>query len=137
MMPVPLSYFSPLVGGLPGAARLGMEPTYYWDSLTGEATDWLRANTGPGQTIRFATFPTSWLYLRQTGELPARLEPIDPGRPTWFVLQNRPGAWSPRERQLVQSAVPALRIRKLGVPLVFIFPFAELERLPEGARALP
>ncbi len=32
MMPVPLSYFSPLVGGLPGASALGMEPTYYWDA---------------------------------------------------------------------------------------------------------
>src|SRR5262249_6877250 len=31
MMPVPLSYYSPLVGGLPGATRMGMEPTYYWD----------------------------------------------------------------------------------------------------------
>src|SRR5262249_7336407 len=29
MMPVPLSYFSPVVGGLPGATALGMEPTYY------------------------------------------------------------------------------------------------------------
>ena len=26
MMPFPLSYFSPIIGGLPGAARLGMEP---------------------------------------------------------------------------------------------------------------
>ena len=34
MMPVPLSYFSPLIGGLPGAAKLGMEPTYFWDGLT-------------------------------------------------------------------------------------------------------
>ena len=33
MMPVPLSYFSPIVGGLPGATALGMEPTYYWDGL--------------------------------------------------------------------------------------------------------
>ena len=32
MMPVPLSYYSPLIGGLPGAAAIGMEPTFYWDS---------------------------------------------------------------------------------------------------------
>src|SRR5262249_28047845 len=29
----PLSYYTDLVGGLPGAARLGLEPTYYWDAL--------------------------------------------------------------------------------------------------------
>ena len=45
MMPVPLSYYSPLCGGLPGAARLGMEPTYYWDSLQPEILDWLNSHT--------------------------------------------------------------------------------------------
>lgn len=32
--PYPLSSWSGLVGGLSGAARLGFEPTYYWDALT-------------------------------------------------------------------------------------------------------
>ena len=128
MMPVPLSYFSPLVGGLPGAARLGMEPTYYWDSLNAESRAWLRAHTEAGQTIQFATYPTSWLYLRSTGELPDRVAGIDPGRPAWFVLQNRPGEWTRDERQLVENGTPAMVVRKMGVPLVWIFPIAERER---------
>jgi 4-amino-4-deoxy-L-arabinose transferase-like glycosyltransferase len=127
-MPVPLSYFSPLVGGLPWAARLGMEPTYYWDALDAEARSWLRANTGPGQTIHFATFPTSWLYLRKTGELPRRLDPIDPGHPAWYVLQNRPGAWLPIDRQLVQEASPVYQVNKFGVPLVWVMPYSEVEK---------
>ena len=53
MMPVPLSYFSPIVGGLPGATKLGMEPTYYWDALSPEARRWLAENTLPGRTIAF------------------------------------------------------------------------------------
>jgi hypothetical protein len=130
MMPVPLSYYSPIVGGLPGAVRLGMEPTYYWDALTEPALEWLRANTGPGQSIRFATFPTSWLYLRETGALPRKLYPIDPGRPAWYVMQNRPGAWSPADRQLVARGTPALTIRKLGVPLVWIFPNSQQAAAP-------
>src|SRR5262249_39146084 len=76
MMPVPLSYFSPIVGGLPGAAALGMEPTYYWDALSPEARQWLTANTPPGRTIVFAWYTHSWLYLRRTGELPRRIAPI-------------------------------------------------------------
>ena len=127
-MPVPLAYFSPLVGGLPGASRLGMEPTYYWDGLGAEARSWLRASTGPGQTIQFATFPTSWLYLRRIGELPPRLAPIDPGRPAWYVVQNRPGAWLPIDRQLVEESRPAFKVQKMGVPLVWVFPFAEMEK---------
>src|SRR5262249_51206161 len=77
MMPVPLSYYSPVVLGLPGATALGMEPTYYWDALTDDALGWLRAHTGPGQKVRFATYPTSWLYLRDRAQLPP-FRPNDP-----------------------------------------------------------
>ena len=123
MMPVPLSYFSPLVGGLPGATGLGMEPTYYWDALDEEARSWLRDHTGAGETIRFATLPTSWLYLRQVGQLPRRLDGFDPGHPAWYVLQNRPGAWSPTDQARVRRSEPAFTVRKLGIPLIWIFPY--------------
>ncbi len=43
MMPVPLSYFSPIVGGLPAATALGLEPTYYWDAFTVDTLDLTQA----------------------------------------------------------------------------------------------
>ena len=129
MMPVPLSYFSPIVGGLPGATALGMEPTYYWDALTPEARQWLAANTPPGRTIQFATNPTSWIYLRRTGELPKKLDPIDPGPPQWYVLQNRPGDFFEINRALAARGHAAYTMEKRGVPLVWIFPYTEVERL--------
>ena len=123
MMPVPLSYFSPVVGGLPGAARLGMEPTYFWDALSDEAIDWLNAHTPPDRSVRFATFPTSWLYLQQSGRLTANLWQLDPRKkPAWVVIQNRPGAFSPADRELVANGKPAFTVSKLGVPLVLIYP---------------
>jgi hypothetical protein len=131
MMPVPLSYFSPIVGGLPGAAKLGMEPTYYWDALDGQARDWLRDHTSSGKTIRFATFPTSWLYLRQLGLLPAKLDGIDPGRPAWYVMQNRPGAWLTPDLERVRRSTPVFTVRKLGVPLIWVFPYV-IETLPDS-----
>jgi hypothetical protein len=134
MMPVPLSYFSPLVGGLPGASALGMEPTYYWDGLDGDSRNWLAANTQVGETIQFATFPHSWLYLRNIGELPERLVPIDRGQPIWYVLQNRPGAFSDADRALAADGRPAYSVTKLGVPLVWIFPYSEFRRLNARAR---
>jgi hypothetical protein len=128
MMPVPLSYFSPVVGGLPGASRLGMEPTYFWDGLSGEAIDWLNANTPADRSVRFATFPTSWLYLRQTGRLNVRLAGLDRSRPKWIVLQNRPGAFGspePEMRELFEKGRPAFVVSKLGVPLVLIYPYPD------------
>jgi hypothetical protein len=128
MMPVPLSYFSPLVGGLPGAWRLGMEPTYYWDGLTSEVRSWLRANTASGRSVSFATFPTSFLYLRRVGELPPRLAGIDAGQPEWFVMQNRPGDWTPEQRLLVERGKAAFELSKLQVPLVWVFSLEDRER---------
>jgi len=129
MMPVPLSYYSPLVGGLPGATALGMEPTYYWDALSPGALRWLTQNTPPGRTIQFAAWPHSVLYLRQIGALPRRVARVDPGKPQWVVLQNRPGAFKDIGRALVANGHPSYTISKLGVPLVWIFPYDELEGL--------
>ena len=127
LWPVPLSYFSPVVGGLPGAAALGMEPTYYWDSLSGEALGWLRGHTGAGQKVQFATFPTTWLYLRDRGELPRGLLPNDPGVWSWYVVQNRTGEFRPLERALVRRNEPAFVVRKFGVPLLWVFPYEQVE----------
>ncbi|WP_240907220.1 ArnT family glycosyltransferase [Paludisphaera rhizosphaerae] len=128
MLPVPLSYYSPLVGGLPGASKLGMEPTYYWDALDADALAWLREKTDQGRTIRFSTFPTSWLYLRRTGDLPQKLAPIDPGQPQWYVFQNRPGAMHPWDRILISRTQPAYVVTKLGVPLVWVYPYEAVEQ---------
>lgn len=131
IMPVPLSYYSPLVGGLPGAARLGMEPTYYWDSLTPEALAWINANTGPGERITFSTGPTTLFYLKRAGKLVPGLDPFDPGTTRWMVVQNRPGELEsarPGTRLaairdlLVRRETPAFVVSKLGVPLLWIYP---------------
>jgi 4-amino-4-deoxy-L-arabinose transferase-like glycosyltransferase len=129
LLPVPLSYYSPLVGGLPGAAGLGMEPTYYWDALSPEVRNWLRDHTFPAQTVRFATNPTSWLYLRQIRELPARLDSIDPGTPAWYVMQNRPGEFWPSDRLLTERSTPSFVIKKFSVPLIWVFPYSEYENV--------
>lgn len=132
MMPVPLSYFSPVVGGLPGAVRLGMEPTYFWDALTDEALDWLNRNTPRGGRVRFATFPTSWLYLHAAEVGRLRPEPVPLQVPVacrWYVVQNRPGALQPWDLALIREGHPAFVVRKLGTPLVWIFPDQELQAI--------
>jgi hypothetical protein len=138
MMPVPLSYFSPIVGGLRGAAALGMEPTYYWDAMNPEARRWLADHTPPGHSFIIVGFSTSWLYLRGTGDLPRRLYLLDPdprypAPPRWYVLQNRPGSFSDIDRALAARGKAAFVVTKLGVPLVWIFPFAEFQRFESNA----
>lgn len=138
MMPVPLSYYSPLIGGLPGAARLGMEPTYYWDALSAEALESLESNTPPGRWVWFHTFPTSWIYLKRTGAIRFPLAPIDRSRPALYVVQNRPGEFRPNvEGRLVRDLGPrSVLVAKFGVPLIWAFPYdGEVERLLREASA--
>jgi hypothetical protein len=134
MMPVPLSYYSVLVGGLPGATRIGMEPTFYWDALQPEVLDWLNTHTPPGQKVQFSRYPTSWLYLRQTGRLRPRILPTDPGDWAWYVLQNRPGQFRPTDRDLIANRHPARIFAKWGIPLLWVFPAGELAPRQSGDR---
>src|SRR5262249_11358689 len=138
MMPVPLSYYSPLVGGLPGASRMGMEPTYYWDALRPEVLDWLNSHSPPGRKVMFSRYPTSLLYLRQTHRLRVTILPNEPGDWAWYVLQNRPGAFQQMERDLVARGRPAMVYQKWGVPLLWVFPYRDVEaRLRTGPPAGP
>lgn len=124
MMPVPLSYYSPIVGGLPGAAALGMEPTYYWDALTPQALRRLDERVPPGRSVLFVANPVAWYYA-QAGLLHAPIYSGEGGRPAVSVVQNRPGSMSPAARDLVRrlgGREEYVLVSKLGVPLVWAFP---------------
>jgi 4-amino-4-deoxy-L-arabinose transferase-like glycosyltransferase len=139
MMPVPLSYFSPLVGGLPGAAWIGLEPTYYWDALDGATCEWLDRHTSESGLVRFSTFPLSFLYAHNSGFLrPGPLRYEAPGRAEWYVVQNRPGMLRTVDRALITQGRPAFVRSRLGVPLLWVFPHSEAERLaPEQDDPVP
>jgi hypothetical protein len=129
LMPVPLSYYSPLIGGLPGAAALGLEPTYYWDALSDEALRELDARTPSGRTILFASNPITWQY-RETRRLRSGIWPFEGRDYEWYVVQNRPGARGPVDRGLVRRLGNRPRFvlaQKFGVPLVWAFPDDEVE----------
>jgi 4-amino-4-deoxy-L-arabinose transferase-like glycosyltransferase len=129
MMPVLLSYYSPLVGGLPGATRLGMEATYYWDALDDHAIDWINRHTKHGEKVQFPTYPTTWAYLQQVGKLRAESLPWMPGTWKWFVFQNRAGSFSPLERELAARATDKnILVQKWGIPLIYVFAIDEVER---------
>ena len=113
-----LSYYNLLIGGLPGATALGMEPTYYWDGLDRSVLDWLDQKTPNEQTVLFAAPSTENLDLMCAwGVIPAKLHPGASGTYRWYVLQHRPSAWQPPDHWLIAHAEPAYRkvIRRGGI----------------------
>jgi hypothetical protein len=111
-----------------------MEPTYYWDALGVDSREWLARSTPEGETIQFASFPHSFLYLRRINELPERIAPIDPGVPAWYVLQNRPGSFSDLDRNLLLTKKPVYIVSKLGVPLIWVFRASDVLSVPKTRR---
>lgn len=102
--PQPLSHYNLLVGGLRGAAALGMEPTYWWDALDRRALEWLNTHTGSNEAVAFST-PSNTNVLRHWGWL--RPDVVHrSGTFRWYVLQNRSGMLSDADRYLVEHVVP-------------------------------
>jgi hypothetical protein len=141
-----LSYYNLLLGGLPGATALGMEPTYYWDSLDRSALDWLDEHTGPREKILFGSAPPENLALLRSWEVLRREYREDrPGRFAWYVIQRRPSAWEPWDQWLVEHGRPAFEktIRsggwgpwRLDVPLLDVYPYAEYLRACRETRGM-
>ncbi len=138
-----LSYYNLLIGGLPGAATVGMEPTYYWDGLDRSVLEWLDRHTGPEEKVRFAAASTENLELmRRWGTLPVEFREDAPGTYRWYAVQHRPGAWQPLDRWLIEQAEPAHRkvIRHGGfgpwrldhVPLVEVYSYRDYLRACEA-----
>ena len=134
--PQTLSHYSLVVGGVRGAAGLGMEPTYWWDALDSEALTWLNDHTKPGETIAFSSIANISL-LRDWGRLlPAQ---ADRRRDVfkWYVLQNRTGFLGEADRLLIRTVKPAYTKfaghhmtgnavpPDLDVPLIFVFTYDE------------
>lgn len=126
--PYQLSYYSPLVGGLPGATRKGFEPTYFWDSLTPDVLAWLDENTGPDEWVLFRNNPVSFQYLSQWRKIQFRHTPGQtPGDPKWVVYQHRPGLFLPADDWLIEHGKPEYRKTLMGVALLSIYPFEQFK----------
>lgn len=130
-MPVPLSYYSPIVGGLPGATALGMEPTYYWDALTDDALERLALRAEPPAKVAFVRYPIGVLELRKLRRPLLWIRRPDQ-RPDLYVIQNRPGEFGETDRRLVDrfgNKKKYILISKFGVPLVWAFPIEAVESI--------
>ena len=83
---------TPLIGGLSGASRAGLEPTYYWEAVTPDVLDWLNSHTEPGHSVAFVFPAITFEYLNRWNRLRPRLPASElDDKLDWFVVMNRPG----------------------------------------------
>lgn len=117
--PQELSYYNLLIGGLPGAARLGMEATYYWDGLDAETAVFLNADSDAAPILFSAASYGTLTRWQRWEKISAPIETIsrpatrknlaDSATPMpyrLYVLQNRGGGFSAIDRRLVRERKP-------------------------------
>lgn len=118
-----LSFYSAFVGGLGGAAKAGLEPTYYWDSFDSGVAEELRVlaararDDGRPSGILFSSFSSQTLeYYRRWNILPfpevatisnpAAQRDLTPYG--FYVLQRRPGILTAFDFVVIKNAEPTL-----------------------------
>jgi 4-amino-4-deoxy-L-arabinose transferase-like glycosyltransferase len=118
--PFQLSYHSALVGGLPGAVRLGLEPTYWGDVLDNRLLRDLERRAEPGD--RVAVIPTMHhLYppaLTTPGlaEKGIKLLPEQEIRSAdWAIISRRVAYWPPSTLPLIESRPASAERSRQGV----------------------
>jgi 4-amino-4-deoxy-L-arabinose transferase-like glycosyltransferase len=124
--PFGLSYYNLLVGGLPGAERLGLELTYWGDAVNRPLLDELASRAKLGETATLA--PTlapdqgKVVTTRKLVAIPIVL--TDQGlasKADWLVVSRRSAYWSPDVHERVTRDPMVASERRQGVWLSAIF----------------
>ena len=126
-----LSFYSAAVGGLAGATKKGLEPTYYWDSFDADIAARLRELTteardgGRPSGVLFGGFSSLTLYYYKEWGTFATLEVATISDPTaltrlgdfaFYVSQRRPSALSSFDLAVAKNTRLVL-VKKLRDPL--------------------
>ncbi len=144
--PLQLSYYNILIGGLSGASRAGLEPTYYWDAMTPDVLDWINRHTERGRTVITGVSIPTFEYLHHWGLLGPSPRAIVTKNPKWYIVQNRAGQLHYYDDQvptyLMDHGRPAF-VKTLevapDVPLIAIYPITQalLAPPPRGQSGHP
>jgi 4-amino-4-deoxy-L-arabinose transferase-like glycosyltransferase len=134
--PFGLSYYNVLVGGLPGAERLGLELTYWGDAVDGVLLDELASSAQRGQTA--ALVPTLH-HIQATACLTPALNALQirlldqsgAAQSDWLVVYRRTAYWPNDLQARLESRRPVAIRSRQGVWLSAVWP---RDKRPPGAQ---
>ncbi|MBC7287160.1 MAG: hypothetical protein H5T86_03770 [Armatimonadetes bacterium] len=124
--PYELSYYNALIGGLPGAAARGFEPTYWGETYLAAAA-WLSSNAPPGSSV-WIDPPGVESIMRMYKYLGALRPDIVTlagaqafHQADFAVSQNKPTEFSDEIKHLLRTRPPVWTQQVDGVPLIFVW----------------
>jgi 4-amino-4-deoxy-L-arabinose transferase-like glycosyltransferase len=119
-----LSNYTPLVGGAPGAASLGLN-RQFWGFTTGAVTDWLDRHVPPGGSVYIHdTAWDSWEMLHRDGRLASGINGVWQPSAGQFALYHHEEHMEQIEYQIwvaYGTTAPADIGVYDGVPIVYVY----------------
>lgn len=119
--PYYLAEYGELVGGTRGAARLGLEATYWFDAVTRPFRDRLNLDLPAGALV--FTYPNTEYYeqLQGLGLLRPDLRFTDEPPADFLLLLARKAMFEPRWAAVYERSSPRLAVEHDGVELVGLY----------------
>jgi len=134
--PYYLSYYNELIGGLPGAARAGMEVSYWYDAMTQEFLDRVEQEVPEGATVM--TWPT-WKYFEELQAMGLLRSDIRIGQEwpsPYLLLLARKSTLLPPFLDVYENVQPELAVELDGVELAALYVWSkdpeDMPPEPEG-----
>jgi hypothetical protein len=122
--PFALSHYTPVVGGPPGAADLGMN-RQYWGFTTGSLAPWLRRRLPEGGSVWLCdTTPGAWAMLQADGIVPRNIVVAGSMREADFVLVHHEPHFNEVDYQAWVAFGTARPVHVLlydGVPIISVY----------------
>jgi 4-amino-4-deoxy-L-arabinose transferase-like glycosyltransferase len=119
-----LSNYTPLVGGAPGAASLGLN-RQFWGFTTGAVVDWLNEHVKPGQSVFIHdTAGDAWEMLHRDGRLAPHVQAAWSVQASTFALYHHEEHMEGVEYQIwtvYGTSAPAHVGAYDGVPIVYVY----------------
>ena len=122
--PFALSHYTPVVGGPPGAADLGMN-RQFWGFTTGSLVDWISDALPDGGSVWVGdTTWGAWEMLQRDGKLPSTIRPARSMAEADLVLVHHEAHFNEVDYQAwvaLGSAQPAHVLTYDGVPIISVY----------------
>jgi 4-amino-4-deoxy-L-arabinose transferase-like glycosyltransferase len=123
--PYGMSYYTPIIGGLPGAEKLGMEVTYYGEAVSAENFAAINSRAREGDRVAFGPmFKNVRRMLDEFiryGYLKLGLVPAaELGDWEYLIFVNRGGFIETADREALESGTVISENKLLGVTLVTV-----------------
>jgi len=122
--PFGLSHYTPVVGGVPGAADLGMN-RQFWGFTTGSLAKWLAEKLPEGGSVWTCdTTAGAWAMMQRDGSIPSNIQSAASMSSADFVLVHHEPHFNEVDYQAwvaYGTAQPAFVLRYEGVPIISVY----------------